>query len=62
MRLVLDVTQAMYLQIEGKGPEQLHVVTVIDGLRKDDIVDARTGEMDFYNKSGVVVGKLRFRD
>jgi len=60
VRLVLETTQAMYLDITESGSDQLKVTTKIDGLEKQKIVDAGTEGLDFYNTSNVQIGKLRF--
>ena len=60
MKLVLETTQAMSLEITESGSDQLKVTTKIDGLKKQEIVDAGTNGLDFCNTGKVVVGKLRF--
>jgi len=60
MRLVLETTQAMYLDITESGSDQLKVTTKIDGIDNQEIVDAGSEGLDFYNTSNVQVGKLRF--
>jgi len=62
MELIIDTTQAFYLCIRDTGVEgQLLVVTAIDGKREDKIVDVHTDKLDFFNKSGNQIAKLRFK-
>jgi len=60
VKLVLETTQKLYLEIKSCGDGDLTVTTVIDGLEKVEVVDAHTEGLDFYNTSKVLVGKLRF--
>ena len=61
MKLFLETTQAMSIEISGDGnSDQLRVITNINGKRDEKFTEARTDSLDFYNISGVVVGKLRF--
>jgi len=62
VELTIETTEAFYLKIASTGHEsQLLVVTKIDGIRKDDIIDGNTDEMDWFNKSGKLIAKLRFK-
>lgn len=60
MKLIVETTKKMYLEISDSGSDQLKVKTVIDGKDKQDIVDAGTDGLDFYDNAEVHVGKLRF--
>ncbi len=60
MKLFMETTQAMSVEITDTDSNQLKVITVIDGIKEQKIVDPGASGLDFLNSGMVLVGKLRF--
>ncbi len=61
MELTIDCRAPVYFKIKDVGDDQIAILATVEGVtQKVKIIDADVENLDFENKSGEVVGKLRF--